>query len=606
MENNLSLHAAFEVQVQRTPEKVAVIFEGESYTYDTLNASANQVEKYVSELLSNEGGGGLLHSPIPLCANRGIEMVIGILGILKSGAAYVPIHPSCPEERKQYILKSVCPPLCLTEKAVKQIVCGQKIVCPRFPPSTKYDKNHRAHQPKHVAGNRRIACVLYTSGTTGKPKGVCITHHNILQCLSDLSYDYVFEKSVLWSEFVFDVSIFEIFFALTTGSTLYIPTVSQRVCPSAYCKFITENGIQHAFFPPFFIKYLSTYLSKGNETALELVWTGVEKIAGKDIVQIIHQGITVLNSYGPTETTISSTAVRIQDNRYKSSILPIGTPLCSEQTYVLDACLTPVPVGEVGELYIGGAGVSQGYWNDPDLTAARFITNPFATVAERAKGYTRLYKTGDWVRQLPDGNLMYVGRRDAQVKLRGYRIELGEVESHLLSHARVSQVGVTVWQSPDTGASLLMAYLVLSGDGVPAEGDAVSFLPDSIKTDLVRYLQQRMPAYMLPQHYFCVPCLPLTQNGKLDRHALPAPDALLERCAPYQGPTTVWEQGVHAVWCAVFKRSAIDIDHDFFSLGGDIGVGNRFGVSLEYSIGLFFVDTSCFPASYDSSVISCM
>ncbi|WP_150468577.1 amino acid adenylation domain-containing protein, partial [Francisella sp. SYW-9] len=370
-----------------------------------------------------------------------------------------------------------------------------------------------------------LGYVIYTSGTTGLPKGVMVEYHSIVQVLFDKHFNNNTQKSVLWTSYVFDVSIYEMFSSLCFNKQLYIVDSNTKLNPLPYFEYLEFNKIEFAYIPPFYIKELSYYLKDTSIGKLSVILTGVDKIYSRDTTNILNRGIKIINGYGPSETTTCSTKFFIDRLSSEREVVPIGMPLDNEKVYILDNYNQPVPIGVVGELYIGGAGLARGYLNRSELTAERFISNPFATESDISKGYTRLYKTGDLVRWLADGNIEYIGRNDDQVKIRGYRIELGEIENQLSAIEGVKQSCVLAKERNNN--KYLIGYYVSDKKLLTQE-------------EILNQLSKVLPEYMIPSALVEIDAMPLTINGKLDRKTLPDPEFINED--RYVAPTTELEE----------------------------------------------------------------
>jgi len=531
------IHELFERQVERTPEAIAVEFENQQFTYRELNERANQLAHYLRKF--DVGPEEL----VGVCVERSVEMVIGILGILKAGGAYVPLDPSYPNERLDYMLKDAQVRALLTQQKYLSSVSHPSVV------SLDGDWYKIASQSTNNLENgttsKDIAYVIYTSGSTGQPKGVAIEHRNAVAFLSWAHSVFNREdlSGVLASTSIcFDLSVFEIFAPLTCGGSVVL----------------AENALALATIsPPTKVSLLNTVPSAMRELLrLEAIPRSVHiiNLAGEalrsDLVQRIYESTsvrTLYDLYGPTECTTYSTYVR----RTVDGPQTIGRPIANTQIYILDQWLQPVPIGVVGEIYIGGAGVARGYLNRPDLTAERFISHSFGGETD-----TRLYKTGDLARYLADGNIELTGRSDDQVKIRGYRIELGEIESVLKQHPGIEEA-VVVAHEDEPGDRRLVAYCVAT------KGYVLN--PDDAK----RLLRTKLPEYMIPAAWVILPSLQRLPNGKLDRVSLPAPEKLTpERLAGISAALTPLEKLVAQVWAELLPHAKFGIHDNFFELGG--------------------------------------
>ena len=545
------LHQLFEAQADKTPEAVAVAFGDQQLTYRELNVRANQLASHLRAL----GVGPEVL--VALCVERSLEMIIGLLGILKASGAYVPIDPDYPKDRIAFMLQDAQSAVVVSHTPVLQRV---ELGDVRFldlanlaPLTDTGDQNGNT-----LVASHHPAYVIYTSGSTGQPKGVVCTHQGCVSLLHDFQRRAPLQpgdRCSLWTSFGFDVSVYEIFSALLFGATLAIPAEAVRSDVDAFLSFLQARQITSAYVPPFMLPALYHRLSADPwNPALRRLLVGVEPIAQQLLHDIATRlpGLRIINGYGPTEATICATLYEVASPPYPSSRVntPIGRPVANTQIYILDEYLQPVPIGVSGELYIGGVGLGRGYLNRPELTQQKFIANPFPSPPG-----SRLYKTGDLARYLPDGNIEFSGRVDHQVKLRGFRIELGEIESVLVAHPQV--VSCLVLCREDTpGDQRLCAYVVLQ-PGTREDSEV-----------LRRHLAQKLPAYMVPANFLFLSALPLTASGKLDRKALPAPSAPRPSPAPV-APRTEVEQKLAALFAQVLHLSQVGRDENFFALGGN-------------------------------------
>ncbi|CDG21268.1 putative Phenylalanine racemase (ATP-hydrolyzing) [Xenorhabdus poinarii G6] len=546
-----TLQQLFEAQVEKTPENVAVVFEDETLTYRQLNARANQLAGVIREYYQQNSTAAMqAGTPIALYLDRSLDMVISILAVLKTGGAYVPISPAYPAERIQFILADTATACIVTQQrhfptlmtTIQALAGAPTLIAaddPIIPP------NQPGENPPPINQPTDLAYIIYTSGTTGQPKGVMIEHQNVAHMVSaqaNIFHAARRKKALMFAPYVFDGSVFELFSSLLHGLTLYICSEAERNAP-AIAKLIQREGIEIAALPPAILKLLmGTALP-----SLQLLVTAGEAPSA-DFIDYFSRHSEVLNSYGPTEVTVCATEKRYQHGDIATNI---GRAIHNARLYVLDGDGNLSPVGVPGELYIGGAGLARGYLNRPDLTAERFVPNPFATTEDQAKGYTRLYKTGDLVRWLPNGELEYLGRNDFQVKIRGYRIEPGEIEKVLISHPQVKQA--VVINHLHQGNNRLVAYLVTA---------------DTLSDDtLIAHLSARLPDYMIPASFTRIASVPLTLNGKVDRRALPEPVWGNQR--RYVAPRNTLETQLCAIWQAVLGLEQVGIEDNFFRIGGD-------------------------------------
>ncbi|MDM8558174.1 amino acid adenylation domain-containing protein [Candidatus Parabeggiatoa sp. HSG14] len=541
----------FEEQVEKTPSNVAVVFEDEFLTYLELNRKANQLAHYLETL------GVKPEVLVGICVERSLEMIIGLLGILKAGGAYVPLDPNYPKKRLVFMLEDAQVPVLLTQsKLIDDLPKHQaRVVCL----DTDWESISQQCEDNLVSGVQpeNLAYVIYTSGSTGKPKGVMIEHYNVLAML------YGFEQVASRGEkligtsvcsFNFDVSVWEFFSNLCFGGTLHILQPDTFTHPKYFSRYLIEHQITCTYIHPLLLFEVATELEKENrQIAINRILIGVEPIEQGIIQRFrdLSKGMHIVNGYGPTETTICATFFNFIKAINAEKRIPIGTSVAGYKVYLTDSQLQPVPIGVLGELHIGGAGLARGYLNRPKLTKEKFIPNPFNDAPN-----ARLYKTGDLARYLPDGNIEYLGRIDNQVKIRGFRIELGEIEAVLSQHPIV-QENVIITQEQSSDGKRLIAYIVPS--------------KEQLNNDELRYfLKEQLPDYMVPSAFVSIETIPLTPNGKIDRRALGQLSIThdqLSRETFVAHRTPVEEQLTH-IWIEVLGVEKIGINDNFLKLGG--------------------------------------
>jgi amino acid adenylation domain-containing protein len=542
------IHQLFEEQVERTPEAVAVIFEDQQLTYRELNNRANQLAHYLQTL----GVGPELL--VGICMERSLEMVVGLLGILKAGGAYVPLDPTYPKDRLAFMLDDTNVSVILTDTVSLSSLprASARAIC------LDRDWEQIAREPRNNPTNQNtadsLAYVIYTSGSTGTPKGVAVAQRAVNRLVMNTDYVQITPSEVMAqaSKVSFDAATFEIWGALLNGARLVLINEGTLLSSPSLLTTISRHRITTLFLTTALfnqmVQQIPTALGK-----LRYLLFGGEAVDPQRVKELLHNGPPrhLLHVYGPTETTTFASWYRVQDVAADSTTVPIGRPIANTQLYILDGDLQPVPIGVAGELYIGGVGLAHGYLNRPELTAGKFIPNPFST--ERG---TRLYSTGDRTRCLPDGNIEFLGRFDDQVKIRGYRIELSEIETVLGQHPSVRQVVVLAREdSPED--KRLVAYVAVASSSSPST------------SELRTFLQRKLPEYMVPSAFILLESLPLTVTGKLDRKGLPAPDQ--SRPEPehtYTAPRTPVEELLANIWAEVLKLDKVGIHDNFFDLGG--------------------------------------
>jgi amino acid adenylation domain-containing protein len=545
------IHELFEAQAARTPERIAVVHEERELTYGELNARANRLAHYLRTL------GVKPDARVAICVERGLDMVVGLLAVLKAGGAYVPLDPMYPAERLSYMLQDSTPVAILTDAQVpasvqaelRSALVGGADAIPVI--DLQAAANSWAKQPKSNPKRMRVglnpahlAYVIYTSGSTGRPKGVAIEHRNAVNFLywaqSSFTADQL-SRTLFSTSLNFDLAIYECFAPLAVGATTQIVRNALDLghAPHAVTLINTVPSSINALLDADGVPDTVRTVNLAGEPLKRAL---VERLFAQTDVD------TVCNLYGPSETTTYSTWVAMR--REQGFAAHIGRPVANTRIYLLDAHRQPVPVGVAGEMYIGGAGVARGYLNRPELTAERFVADPFANEPN-----ARMYRTGDLARYLPDGTIEFLGRNDFQVKLRGYRIELGEIEAHLTQHPAIREA-VVLAREDAPGDKRLVAYVV----------------PEHAAADLAEllraHLRATLPEYMVPAAFVALEALPLTPNGKVDRAALPAPEASAQLKATYLAPRTPTEEILAGIWAEVLGLERVGINGNFFELGG--------------------------------------
>ncbi|MEH2404597.1 MAG: amino acid adenylation domain-containing protein [Nostoc sp.] len=541
---DICIHQLFETQVEKTPDAIAVVFEEELISYRELNLRANQLAHYLQSL----GVGSEVL--VGLCVERSLEMVVGVLGILKAGGAYVPLDYAYPQERLAFMLQDAQVSVLLTQEKLKSGLPNHQaeIIC--------LDTNwqfidYELDNPTHNITSNNLAYVIYTSGSTGQPKGVQIQHRSAVNLLNAIAQEpgLTAEDTLLSvTSLSFDIAVSEIFLPLSVGAKLVLVSREVAADGTQLLKALTTSGATFMQPTPVTWRLLLAAGWQGSPQ-LKMISTG-EALPRELANQLLPKGACLWNLYGPTETTIWSTGYKVTTG---NKAISIGYPLANTQIYILDSHLQPVPIGISGELYIGGEGLARGYLNRLDLTAEKFISNPFSPNPK-----SRLYKTGDLARYLPDGQIEYLGRIDYQIKLRGFRIELGEIETALLQHPAIKE-GVVIVREDTSNENNLVGYIV-----VETGQDSLQVI-----SQLRRFLKQQLPDFMVPTIFMALEAMPLTPNGKVDRKALPEPDASRpELEANYVAPRTLIEQQITDIWMQVLNVKRVGIYDNFFELGG--------------------------------------
>jgi amino acid adenylation domain-containing protein len=577
------VHQRFEHQVWRTPEAIAVSCEGASLTYAELNRRANAVAK---RLMGLGAGPEVL---IGLCVERNIGMVVGILGILKAGAAYLPIDLSYPAERVAFMLQDAGVAVVVSQRSLETSLPKQQAEVLFLDDVT--EDGEEAFGSKSEPEN--LAYVIYTSGSTGKPKGCQVTHANVVRLFDQTDHWYGFGESDVWTLFhscAFDFSVWEIWGALLYGGRLVVVPYSVSRSPEAFAQLIRSEQVTVLNQTPSAFRQLIPFavgrISPAEQT-LRYVIFGGEALDLASLLPWMQQfgdsQPALINMYGITETTVHVTyrRIRLKEVRERSGSL-IGEPIPDLAVYLLSAHGNPVPVGVAGEMYVAGAGVARGYLRRPELTAERFIESPLA-------GGGCLYRTGDLARRLPNGGLEYLGRIDHQVKIRGFRIELGEIEYALQSLPEVLETAVVIDGEGDD--KRIIAYLVLA--------PGVTLSPSELRSLLL----QSLPEYMIPAAFVLIEAMPITPNGKLDRKALPAPDMSAARMThDIVRPETQTQTRLAALWEAVLNVKNVGIHESFFDLGGHSILAARLMAQVRSSFGVQLAFHNIFRAPTVSSL----
>jgi amino acid adenylation domain-containing protein len=541
------IHQLFEAQVERMPEATAVTYNDQRLSYTVLNQRAN---KLAHQLRARNIGPGML---VGLCVERSPEMLVGMLGILKAGAAYVPLDPAYPSERLAFMIEDSQIAVLVTQDEIVPRLSTNGLACLSL--SRPRGAGWMTHNPDVTMDEQHLAYVIYTSGSTGKPKGTAITHRNVVNFFESMRREpgmTARDRVLAVTSLSFDIAVLELLLPLTLGASVTILSRAAAADGSALVAALKQSQATIMQATPATWRILldteeyHSALREGQIKPLTILCGG-EALPRELAAQLLQYGPRLWNMYGPTETTIWSATGAITDPERIS----IGRPIDNTQIYLLDAHLMPVPFGTVGELFIGGEGLARGYLGRPDLTAERFVPDPFSSQPGK-----RLYRTGDLARWLGDGKLECLGRIDHQIKLRGYRIELGEIEALLEKHPAIRESVVVVREDrPDD--KRLVAYVVARNEVIPTAAE------------LRQYLQSKVPEYMLPAQFMALPALPLTPNGKVDRRALPAPgEDMITTGDELFSPRTPMEEILLRCWQEIFKRQKIGVHDNFFALGG--------------------------------------
>ncbi len=556
----LCLPALFEAQVERTPDATAVVCEEERLSYRELNARANQLAHHLCKL----GVGAEVL--VGICMERSVEMMVALLGILKAGGAYVPLDPAYPEERLAFMIKDSGLQVLITHEPFRSTLTDQVEKLVRMDKDWPAISQEGRENPASEIEPENLAYVIYTSGSTGRPKGVQIYHRSLVNLLTSMRArpGLTEEDSLLAVTTIsFDIAALELYLPLMVGARCVLASRESSGDGQRLWSMLDDYEITVMQATPSTWKLL---LESGWPGKADLkILCGGEAMPRELAEQLISRACSVWNMYGPTETTVWSSLHRVTSS---AGLIPIGRPIGNTQMYLLDRNMQPVPVGVIGELYIGGDGLARGYRNRPELNAEKFIPNPFG-----CEPGARLYKTGDVARCRADGNIECLWRIDNQVKVRGFRIELGEIESVLREHPATRDVCVIV-REDRPGDPRLVAYVV------PAREQLFSV------KDLLSFVKEKLPSYMIPI-LVALERFPLTANGKLDRRALPAPDHVeLSDDQSSGGLREPIEELLAGIWTDVLKVERVSIYDNFFDLGGHSLLATQVVARLQKELGL--------------------
>jgi amino acid adenylation domain-containing protein len=538
------LHHLVEAQVDRTPDAIAVSFEGRAVTYRELDARANRIAHRIARL---GVGPDVL---VGVCMDRSLELVAAILAVHKAGGAYVPLDPGYPRDRLAYMLADARAPVVLTDDRLRGLAGeGPAVIAIDAAPDLDAESDAR---PAHRAGGDHLAYVIYTSGSTGRPKGVMIPHRAIANRVLWLVATWPFgpgEVVIQKTPISFDASVWELFAPLLGGARIAMARPEGHKDPAHLVDAMIAEGVTVLQLVPSMLEHLVLEPRLSEVATLDRLYLGGEALSRALVDRFLShaRGAEVINTYGPTEAAIDTTYQRCAEGG-ASAMVPIGRPIDNAQVHVVDGRLARVPVGVAGELCIGGVGLARGYWQRPDLTAERFVPDPYGEPG------SRLYRTGDRVRYLEDGTIEYLGRVDQQVKLRGFRIEPGEVEAALRAHPSVREA-VAIVREDVPGDRRLVAYVV-------AQGEAPS--PAALRA----FAHQKLPEAMVPSAFVVIDAMPLLPNGKVDRKALVAPPAHAADAGTYVAPRGAVEEVVASIYAEVLGVGAVGAHDGFFELGG--------------------------------------
>ncbi|KAF1677376.1 hybrid non-ribosomal peptide synthetase/type I polyketide synthase [Bacillus sp. SKDU12] len=539
--HNETVSQWFELQAEQQPDHEAVIFGNERYTYKQLNERANQLARTL------RAKGVQADQFVAIISPHCIELIVGILAVLKSGGAYVPIDPEYPEDRIQYMLRDSKAEIVLTKRQLRDLL-------PYDGDIVLLDEENSYHDDRSNLESKSdahdLAYMIYTSGSTGNPKGVLIEHQGLSHYIWWAKQVYVRDEKTnfpLYSSISFDLTVTSVFTPLVTGNTIIVYDGEDK--SAVLSEIMQDSRIDIIKLTPAHLHVIKE-MNIADGTTVRKMIVGGENLSAwlaKSVSEQFKGRLDIFNEYGPTETVVGCMIYHFDAKRDKREFVPIGTPAANTDIYVADPSRNLVPFGVIGEMYISGPGVARGYWNRPDLTAEKFIENPYILGA-------KMYKSGDLAKRLKDGNLVYVGRIDEQVKIRGHRIELGEIEAAMHNTEAVQKAAVTVKEEAD-GLKQLCAYYVSDKPIAAAQ--------------LRAQLTAELPGYMVPSYFVRLEHMPLTSNGKINRKALPEPEANLQLTAEYVPPSNEAECKLTDLWREVLGISYVGIKHNFFDLGGN-------------------------------------
>ncbi|MGZ4164352.1 MAG: amino acid adenylation domain-containing protein, partial [Tumebacillaceae bacterium] len=582
------LHELFEEQVEKQPDALAVVFEEERLTYAELNARVNQLAHY----LRSYGIGP--ESVVGICVEKSLDMVVGLLGIVKSGAAYAPLDPAYPKERLEFMLQDAQVPVLLTQESLLADLpaCEAQVICLDRDWATIAEQSEV--NPERLATPDHPSYVIYTSGTTGLPKGIVVLHRGVVNNIHDLNTRYgvgTTDRVIAVSSLSFDMCVYEVFGMLTAGACTVIPGPAERKDPVRWAELAARHRVTIWNSAPQLLEFLVSHLERHptvERPPIRLVLLGGDwvPVSLPDRLKALCPDARVIVMGGATEASIHSIIFEVQETDPTWTSIPYGVPMSNQTAYVLDANLQVVPVGVAGELHLGGTGLTREYLRRPQLTAEKFIENPIPDGRS-----TRLYKTGDLAKYRPDGNIELLGRIDLQVKIRGLRIEVGEIEMTMKQHEDV-QDAVVVALADKGQEKRLVAYVVPRRLDAPPSG-----------VDLREFLADRLPSYMVPALFVLLEKLPLSPNGKVDRRSLPAPtaDDVLHD-AEYVAPNGATEELLAGCFADVLGVERVGVHDDFFALGGHSLLATQVLSRIRETFGVELTMRSLFETSTVSAL----
>ena len=604
---NQTIHELFESQVEKTPNNTALIFKDKKITYHELNIKVNQlVHKLRSEYELYFNTTIKPNTLFGIYADKSIEMIAAVFAVLKIGGAYVPLDKADPDERLIYKIKDCkCRIILTTSDRMKKIksLCDSNILFSNLDTQKEASLKEENTNPKNIYSPINLAYIIYTSGSTGTPRGVMIQHRsltNYLQWMKEYSNITSNDTIGFTMAFSFDGAVPTYLIPLLTGASVSIPPENVTDNTKHFADYISETGITILRMTPSYFELFAKIKSL-SDTKLRLIIPGGEKLNGKTAFDFMkdYPSIKVLNHYGPTEATIGCICNNLPTYSSPKETEMLGKPGINRKIYILDKNMNPVPIGIIGELYIGGAGLAKGYLNEKDLTDKKFINNPFATTDDRKNDYLKIYKTGDLCKWLPDGNIIFAGRNDDQIKIRGYRVELGEIETILSEHTSINQCSVLcrehngnkyliAYYTENETADLTVSKQVEVDKAIKdTELQSSSSQPVNSTQKLKDFLSVKIPDYMIPNLFIKMDKMPLNTSGKINTKALPEQTFKINNNT-YVPASTETEKQLTNIWQDIIGINKIGINDNFFKLGGNSilsiklinSINEHFGTSL--------------------------
>ncbi|WP_050021678.1 non-ribosomal peptide synthetase [Chryseobacterium sp. P1-3] len=574
-----TLESLFRNQARRHPDNIAIVYQHQTMTYKELDERSNQLANALLDKGIKEG------KYVPVWLDRSLEWAIAVLGIIKTGAAYVPIDPAYPVKRVEYILSDTSAEFIITNHSLgEQLTKSGKTKIFELEQMSSLD-SWSSNDPALKVNQNALAYTIYTSGSTGKPKGVMITHHTIQHLVTWHNHHFHVDHTShlsLVAGLAFDISVWEFWSALTSGGTIFIADNEERTNVSALVDYYRKNRITHGFVPSVLAPAVVDSTRNYNDLTLKYLFTGGEKLKPVLTTELNYE---LIDYYGPTECTVYATFKKVKDvnGQYVPSI---GKPIANAKAYILNENLEVLPVGAVGELFIGGNILAKGYLNNEELTAAKFIANPF-------KENEKLYRTGDLARWLPDGDIEFLGRMDNQVKIRGFRIELGEIERSLTQDKNIREA-LVITKDTVNGNKYLVAFVVAT-PGAEKDGTSVR-----------NQLKEELPGYMIPAQIIFIDKIPLTANGKTDIRSLrELADKEARDLISLEPPTNETERIIADIWSSELERPVINITDNFFDIGGNSLLVAVVAVALQRKLDMkvYLRDIYQYPVLQDLSEV---